>query len=190
MQAEEVTHFNQCQSLFSKGFSLFELMIVLSLISVLVAVLLPKLTELQEDAHISSVRMTANSLQAAVNLTHSIWQSQGSQYSRLPLQGFGGDDVLMNRNGWPENALVKDADSTTSSDRKRNHSEAETCLRIWKALLKDSAPLISADSEGNSLFKAESFKGHCRYRYRIYQDELRIDYDPIKGRVFLISDSK
>lgn len=168
------------------GFSLLELVLVIFIVSFLVAVLVPKLNELHGDAHASAVRLSATSLRAAVNLSHSLWESSRREAGDFLLEGYGEQDLIMNKAGWP--VAVMDS-SWNDSIRSKSYSAA-TCVKLWNALLKDSAPQVSADDTEGYSYQAEYARGHCRYRYRISQDDLRIEYDLKTGRVELLSDSE
>ena len=157
----------------------------------LITVLMPKFNDLQDDAHKTSVKLTANSLRGAVNLTHSLWQSQGSSNKTELLKGFGSGNILMGKKGWPIDAIdLNGKDSTV--DNIRFSLTSSTCVRLWNSLLKDSAPKVAEltgsfdannDVEINIAYFAQFTKGTCRYRYRLNQDELRIDYDLLTGQV-------
>ncbi len=179
--------------LFSKaGFSLLEFTLVLIVISALLTILMPKFSHLQDDAHQSSVQLTANSLQSAVNLTHSLWQSQGSNNKTGLLKGFGGGNILMGKKGWPIDAIDDVKNSTI--DFISFPLNSSTCVRLWNGLLKDTAPKVAEDIDAtnaanvknNIAYLAQYTKGICRYRYRLNQDELRINFDLATGRVIPI----
>jgi type II secretory pathway pseudopilin PulG len=176
------------ERLFNKaGFSLLEFTLALMIIAALVSVMIPKLNNLQDDAHHASVQLTANSLQSAVNLTHSLWQSQGSNNQAALLKGFGRGNILMGSKGWPIDAISLTADHAQAA-KIRPARNSSTCIRLWNGLLKDSAPKVAKVTEQiNEAMKvaylAQYTKDICRYRYRLNQDELRIDYDLATGRV-------
>lgn len=169
----------------SSGFSLLELVLVIFIISFLVAVLVPKLNELNDDAHTSAVRLTMTSFRAAVNLAHGLWQSGSLEGKGSVLEGYGEHNLIMNSAGWPVDVV-----NTARSGSKGKSSSATTCVKLWNALLKDSAPMVSATDKQGIAYLAEYSKSHCRYRYRNSQDDLRIEYDLKSGRVELLSDSE
>jgi MSHA pilin protein MshB len=177
--------------LFNKaGFSLLEFVLVLMIISVLAIVLISKIYHLQDDAHEASVELTANSLQAVVRLTHSVWQSKGSSNKTELLQGFGSGNILMGKHGWPIDVIeMKQKNSAIMSAGFAPSNP--TCIRLWNGLLKGSAPKVGletesddmADSNDKPVYLAQLEGGICRYRYHLYQDGLRIHYDLATGRV-------
>jgi prepilin-type N-terminal cleavage/methylation domain-containing protein len=177
--------------LFNKaGFSLLEFVLVLMIISVLAVVLISKVSHLQDDAHEASVQLTANSLQAVVRLTHSVWQSKGSSNKTELLQGFGGGNILMGKHGWPIDVIeMNQQDSVITSEGFALSNS--TCIRLWNGLLKGSAPKVGLKTESDDMTKsniefiyiAQLEGGICQYRYHLYQGGLRIHYDLATGRV-------
>jgi prepilin-type N-terminal cleavage/methylation domain-containing protein len=177
--------------LFNKaGFSLLEFTLVLMIISLLAVVLISKIDHLQDDAHETSVQLTANSLQAVVRLTHSIWQAKGSSNKTELLQGFGGGNILMGKHGWPIDVIeMNQQDSAITSEGFALSNS--TCIRLWNGLLKGSAPKVGLKTESDDMAKsnietiylAQLEGGICQYRYHLYQGDLRIHYDLATGRV-------
>lgn len=180
------------------GFSLLEFTIALVIIGALVSVLIPKLNDLQDDAHKASVQLTANSLQAAVNLTHSLWQSQGSINQTVLLKGFGRGNILMGSKGWPVDAVYVNPEGSKEITARfvLNNS---TCKRLWNGLLKDTAPkvktstdVISTDGKKSEFgqvpftFLTEFNQGVCIYRFLLVTSSLRIEYDLATGRVITL----
>ncbi|MEH6448588.1 MAG: hypothetical protein V7765_07950 [Oleispira sp.] len=166
---------------------------VLMIISALVAFLIPKFNHLQDDAHQSSVQLTANSLQSAVRLTHSLWQSQGSNSKTGLLKGYGSGNILMGKKGWPIAAIdMNHQDSTIETVRFA--LDNSTCVRLWNGLLKNTAPKVGleiendnvAESNLESIYLAQLISGTCRYRYRPHQDDMQIHYDLETGRVITL----
>mgnify|MGYP000105366835 CR=1 FL=1 len=180
--------------LFNKaGFSLLEFALVLVVISILVVILVPKINDLQDEAHQTRVQLTANSLQTAVRLTHSLWQSQGSINKTILLKGYGGGNILIGNKGWPIDAIeMSQKNSSIVIDRQaRNDS---TCIRLWNGLLKESAPTVGLNIEEDkidsdaidSAYITQLISGTCRYRYRLNQDDMQIHYDLATGRVITL----
>ena len=173
------------------GFSLFEFVIVLVILTTLISILIPKFTDLQKDAHKISVQMSADSLQSSVNIVHNVWQSQGSIDEAVMTDRYGGGTVLVGDNGWPVDVIAVH-ESHISHDRDmqkmaRLSINSSTCRRLWNGLLKDSAPLVNdeADSKNDSdvLYLAEFDQGICRFRYLLNEDDFRIEYDLVTGLV-------
>ncbi len=190
-----LTSINHTRLVNKAGFSLFEFVIVLVVLTTLVSVLLPKFTDLQKDAHKVSVQLSADSLRSSVNIIHNVWQSQGSKDEAVMIDRYGGRTVLVGGNGWPidviavhESYVSHDSDVQNLVQLSINNS---TCRRLWNGLLKDSAPKVNdeADSKkeneqgSNAIYLAEFDQGICRFRYLLNEDDFRIEYDLATGLV-------
>jgi type II secretory pathway pseudopilin PulG len=184
----------RCEGLFNKaGFSLLEFTIALLIIAALISLLIPKFNDLQDDAHEASVQLTANSLQSAVNLAHSLWQTQGSENQVAILKGFGLGNILMGNKGWPVDALIMNQ-SDSNSSTTRSVLNSSTCKRLWSGLLKDAASQVTTNSElanfgGDETrfaYQAEFNQGVCIYRYLLINSSWRIEYDLATGRVITL----
>ena len=193
-----LTSIKSTRLVYNAGFSLFEFVIVLVILTILISILIPKFTDLQQDAHKINVQMSADSLQSSVNIIHNVWLSQGSKDEALMIEGYGGGTVLVGDSGWPEDVIAINAsrDDYESHDGDiqnlvRSSLNSSTCRRLWIGLLKDSAPKVNdeADNEteskkdGDVIYLAEFDRGVCRFRYLLNEDEFRIEYDLATGLV-------
>lgn len=177
------------------GFSLFEFILVLIIVSVLVSIAIPKLLELKVDGHKGSVQVSANSLRSAVNIIHTLWQSQGSKDHLVMVKDHQVSTVteltvLVGSRGWPIDIISHDTDSNMYVPVSDLISmSASTCERLWNGLLKNSASGVELeiDDGGNkkiiSTFQSEFYQGVCRFKYLLGEDDFRVEYDPITGRV-------
>ena len=174
------------------GFSLFEFILVIVILTTLFSILISKFTELQNDAHESSVRLSANSLRSAVNVIHAVWQAQGSKDEIVVLEGYEGGKVLVGRRGWPIDVAVVDVVSidigNVSHDSHIQNSAPPsannlTCRRLWDGLLKDSTPKVESERDKKVTYLAEFHQGACRFRYLLTEDDFRIEYDLKTGQV-------
>jgi prepilin-type N-terminal cleavage/methylation domain-containing protein len=177
------------------GFSLLELILVLTIISVLLGVFVSKVSSLQKDAYEASVQLTADSLQGSVRLTHSVWQSQGLTNKIELLEGFGGGNILMGKQGWPIDVIAMNHQNPISAIAADGFALSNSsCIRLWNGLLKDSAPKVVLETEhdnkssndSETVYFAQLENGICHYRYRLNQDGLRINYDLATGRVITL----
>ena len=195
------------------GFSLLEYMVSVVIIAVLITILIPNINGIQDRGHQRSVQLTANALQLAVNVTHSLWMSRGIKKPQSLLIINSEQPLLMNQLGWPIDALDIDALGTDAlgtdalapevSEKTLSAKEIKivqldlsgsSCRRLWIALLKDSAPKVGLEvefdskntSHRDSNYVAQLENGICRYRYRLNQDGLRIHYDLATGQVITL----
>ena len=63
----------------SKGFTLIELVMVISIMAILAVVALPRMMTNYDDAHYSSIASTGGALSSAVILGRSQWVSNGAK---------------------------------------------------------------------------------------------------------------
>jgi type II secretory pathway pseudopilin PulG len=163
------------------GFGLFEFVLVVVIISTLVSILIPKIMELKVDAHKSNVQLSANSLRSAVNIIHTLWQSQGSKSREINIKGNEGKIVLVGPRGWPIDVIT----DNYLPENGLIPVTTLTCERLWNGLLKNSIPELELkiDEEVDTFYQAEFYQGVCRFRYLLSEDGFRIEYDLATGHV-------
>ena len=163
------------------GFGLFEFVLVVVIISTLVSILIPKIMELKVDAHKSNVQLSANSLRSAVNIIHTLWQSQGSKGRVINIKGNEGKTVLVGPGGWPIDVIA----DNYSLENGLISVTTSTCKRLWNGLLKNSIPELELkiDEGVGASYQAEFYQGVCRFRYLLSEDGFRIEYDLATGHV-------
>lgn len=163
------------------GFGLFEFVIVVVIISTLVLILIPRVMELEVDAHKNNVQLSANSFRSAVNIIHTLWQSQGSKERVVSVNEHEEKIILVGPRGWPidvitdNHMLAYDLISANTS----------TCERLWSGLLKNSISELEfkTDKEVTISYQPEFYQGVCRFKYLLSEDDFRIEYDLITGHV-------
>ncbi len=180
-----LTSINNTRLVNTNGFSVFEFIIVVAIFSALVSVLMPKFESFHDEAHITKVKMTANSLQTAVNLTHRLWQTYGSINNVSLLKGYGNNNVVMSEKGWPVNALFEHEEVLLN--KKIRLRDIDSCENLWRGLLKETAPKVDAEIDwkvdDSIIYLAKFDQGICRYQYMLSKEELRIEYDLATGQV-------
>lgn len=82
-----------------QGFTIIELVVVISLLGLLAAFALPKFVDLTNEAETASFNGIRGSFNAAVKLIHAQWLAQGRPVGPLTLED--GTSVEISGGGWP-----------------------------------------------------------------------------------------
>lgn len=165
------------------GFTLIELVMVISIMAILAVVALPRMMTNYDDAHYSSIASTGGALSSAVILVRSQWVSNGAKGEVDVVKGYGKNNIATTLNGWPS-----DANQGENSNHSPNLAgNAQRCIRLWEALISSNGLKVSATaSEDINYLVTASSTSICTYTYQQSNFNSRIEYDLSTGTVLTV----
>jgi len=137
---------------FSKGFSLFELVIVVILLAVILSFAIPQYIGIKNQAHNASVDAIAGSFSSAVGMVRGQWELEGRPNSRSNKTFVNYAGVIVGVDG---TLGTPTSDETEKKDTRAEVISANKCRQVLNIILQD-APSSTLSNE-LSIIKSVSF---------------------------------
>lgn len=161
--------------------------LALSVMAITLAVMIPMLNQLVDDARDARIKAVASGFRAAVFLAREKWYASGRE--DVMLAGYGRGDIVLSAHGWPIGAGKFDANAAKDAHSTADYLSAGRCVRLWSALLEEGSPTVSTgdDIHANNVdFVAKVKEGRCRFDSQNGQQSRAIEYDAENGRIMWI----
>jgi prepilin-type N-terminal cleavage/methylation domain-containing protein len=170
-----------------RGFSLFEIVLVVVIISILAAVGLKHYTDISDAARKTGFLSQARIFAAAIQSARAVWMLK-KHNGRVPTQpgiklsvDLDGERIFVNENGWPAN-------TSPELDSSIETQTAAECYELWFGLMSHPIPAtvegIDSPQSDNIRYHVSRSVNACRYELQTTLDDVYLfDYDLETGKV-------
>jgi hypothetical protein len=160
-----------------------EIILTISLITIVAAILFPRGVVLFERAQISSIEYSASSFRGAVQAIHNKWLAEPTRVIRIGKKEEGEYTLFVNDQGWP--VAFHDLGHP---NRNRHEVLKLQCEKLWHVLLA-SQRVSKQEGELKDVVRTEQRDGYCEYVYLLLDEQYSIIYEPSVGVVRLKDNS-
>jgi MSHA pilin protein MshA len=134
------------------GFTLIELVVVITILGILAAFAVPRFASLEKEARASATQALEGSIRSGAALAHALWLAKG-QVTPVTMEG----NSIVLTNGYPDVATIDDTLSDTSgftytpgsgSGVFAKDGASGTCTVTYTEAAANAAPGIAIDVSG------------------------------------------
>lgn len=176
-----IAHFTRHTHL-NKGFTLIELVVVITIITTLALFALSRYSDLQQESELSSAKYIAASLRTGAATVKLVFRSAGYSTRVQNLQGYGDGTIDTNNIGYPI--------GTTKGNGNENIGVGNAgCVGVWQGVL-EAPPSVAINNTADYRSYRHTGSKVCSYVYRAGGDtgnrntgRLVIRYDSRDGAV-------
>ena len=164
------------QAPFSKfGFTLIELVVVISVVGILAATAIPRFVDLRQEGYRAAMSTIIGQFQSGVNMSSQLCRTR-SWAGRDNIAGLGSGNVDFNANCFPSDTLNNN--STVSN--------AARCVRVFNGIMTSSY-IVATTTASNVDVQVTLTGGNCRFTFRRDTSTARrFDYRSADGTILNI----
>lgn len=164
----------------SAGFTLLELVVVISIIAIISVIAMPRMISNYDDAHQSTIVATSGALSSAVLLVRTQWVAMNVNGAVDAVKHFGNGDIATTPQGWPSDAQRGER----SIHNPQLGDDVSRCVRLWQSLLETRGITVSGEASQIASYVAKIQNATtCTYTYQLNDSNSRIEYDLSNGSV-------